>query len=114
MDLGFLRGYVSGVCCSIFSRKVISGYILNVGHRQLTQMPGFQVFSHWTLEGNAWRFQHHGDRLRNDVVAAKKSLANGSITPRPVLRFLWRQRPEVFAVLQLLLSRCASHLLPRH
>jgi hypothetical protein len=47
-------------------------------------------------------------------MAAKKSLSSASVTPGPVLRFLWRQRPEVFVVLQLLLSRYASHLLSRH
>lgn len=114
MDLGFIRSYVAGVSCSILSRKVMSTYFLNLGHRQLTQTPGFQIFSHWTLEDNGRRFQHHGDRLRNDVIAAKKSSVNGSMTPRPVLRFLWRQRPEVFAVLQLLLSRYASYLLSHH
>ncbi|MFL1492153.1 hypothetical protein [Pseudomonas antarctica] len=114
MGLGFIRSYVAGVSCSIFSRKVISTYFLNLGHRQLTQAPGFQIFCHWTLEDNGRRFQHHGDRLRNDVIAAKKSSINGSMTPRPVLRFLWRQRPEVFVVLQLLLSRYASYLLSHH
>ena len=114
MDLGFIRSYVAGVSCSILSRKVMSTYFLNLGHRQLTQTPGFQVFSHWTFEDNGRRFQHHGDRLRNDVRAAKKTLVNGSMTPRPVLRFLWQQRPEVFAVLQLLLSRYASYLLSHH
>lgn len=114
MDLGFIRSYVAGVSCSIFSRKVMSTYFLNLGHRQLSQTTGFQVFSHWTLEGDAWRFQHHGDRLRNDVTAAKKSSANGGRMPNPVLRFLWRQRPEAFAVLQLQLSRYASYLLSHH
>lgn len=114
MDLGFLRSFVPGVSCSIFARKVRSTYFLNLGQAPVDSDARFLVFSHWTLEGNAWRFQHRGDRLRNDVVAAKKSLSSASMTPRPVLRFLCRQRPEVFAVLQLLLSRHASHLLSRH
>lgn len=113
-DLGFIRSYVAGVSCAALSRKVMSTYFLNLGHRQLTQTPGFQVLSHWTLEDNGRRFQNHGNRLRNDVIAAKRSLVNGSMTPRPVLRFLWRQRLEVFAVLQQLLSRYASYLLSHH
>ncbi|CAI8852245.1 hypothetical protein EMIT0P265_30003 [Pseudomonas zeae] len=47
-------------------------------------------------------------------MAAKKSLDSASITAKAVLRFLWRQRPEVFAVLQLLPSWCASQSLSRH
>ena len=114
MDLGFIRSYVAGVSCSIFARKVRSTYFLNLGHRQLTRTPGFQMFSHWIHECSSRWFQHHGDWLGNDVMAAKKSLNSASMTPRPVLRFLWRQRPEVFAVLQLLLSRYVAQLLSRH
>lgn len=114
MDLGFIRSYVPGVSSSIFARKAISTYFLNLGHRQLTQTTDVQVLSHWTHESSDRWFQHHGDRLRNDVSAAKKSLGNASTTPRPVVRFLWRQRPRVFAVLQLLLSRYASYLLSHH
>ena len=114
MDLGFIRSYVPGVSSSIFARKAISTYFLNLGHRQLTQTTDVQVLSHWTHESSDRWFQHHGDRLRNDVSAAKKLLGNASMTPRPVVRFLWRQRPAVFAVLQLLLSRYASYLLSHH
>lgn len=114
MDLGFIRSYVAGVSCSIFARKVRSPYFLNLGHRQLTQVPGFHVFSHWTHECSSRWFQHHGDRLRNEVMAAKKSLDSASITAKAVLRLLWRQQPEVFAVLQLLPSWCASQSLSRH
>ncbi|MFL1552992.1 hypothetical protein ACI77I_28610 [Pseudomonas sp. D47] len=114
MELGFLCRYVPGVSCSIVSRKVISTYFFNLGHRQLTQAPGFQVFSHWTDECSSRWFQYHADRLRNGVMAATKSLNSASVTSRPVLRFLWGQRPEVFVMLQLLLSRYASHLLSRH
>ncbi|WP_122425023.1 hypothetical protein [Pseudomonas viridiflava] len=114
MDLGFIRSCVPGVSSSIFARKAMSTYFLNLGHRQLTQTTDVQVLSHWTHESSDRWFQHHGDRLRNDVSAAKKSLGNAITTPRPVVRFLWRQRPQVFAVLQLLLSRYASYLLSHH
>ena len=70
MELGFIRSYVAGVSCSIFARKVRSTYFLNLGHRQLTQTPGFQVLSLNPRMQPRW-FQRHGDWLRNEVMAGK-------------------------------------------
>lgn len=114
MNLGLIRQQIPGLSSSIFSLgRISSTYFLNL-NSPVFMATDISVAVHLAHNWDG-KDTSHANVLRYDVNDHVKGLGLRTIeTPLGVIRFLAGQRRAVFAVLQLMLYRYATHLLSRH
>lgn len=118
VDQGLLRTYVAGAASTIFAKKEIGTYFVNLGHPELagssSQVLTLVCISREISEENEFQ---HSYRLFEDALTRKlrrdKRLDDGTSYAQ-LLQYLANQQVHIFKRIQLKLGVYAARLLTKH